>query len=211
MEENTQKLDWQDRKDASFIQKMAKLHPHQMILYGALIGICLVFLFLGIAFVVSSFHPNSRLVWVPSAFVASTAVLVSSSFAIAKTVNAYRNGNLERLSQLLLLTLALGVGYCGLQLFGWAELYQSNIKLSGTPAGSFLYLISGVHLAHILGGMGFLAMAFMIVRRKMQDPVEQLIYETSPYEIIRLRMLNLYWHVMDFIWVILFVTFCLLL
>ncbi|MFT5617476.1 MAG: cytochrome c oxidase subunit 3 [Arenicella sp.] len=211
MKEKADKLDWQDREDSSFVQRIAKIHPHQMILYGALVGISLVFLFLEIAFVVSSFHPKSRLVWVPSAFVASTALLISSSFAIAKTMKAYRNGDLERLSQFLLLTLALGIGYCGLQVFGWAELYQSNIKLSGTPAGSFLYLISGVHLAHILGGMGFLAMAFIIVRKKMQDPVDQLIYETSPYEIIRLRMLNIYWHVMDVIWVIIFTTFCLLL
>jgi cytochrome c oxidase subunit 3 len=104
-------------------------------------------------------------------------------------------------------TLILGVIFSLLQLAGWYELNEMGIDFKGIPSGSFLYLLSGIHIFHLLGAMIFAAILLNQIRKRKDDEIQHLILLTNPYEKMRIRLFTFYWHFMDLIWLILFVLF----
>ena len=48
--------------------------------------------------------------------------------------------------------MVLGLAFLVLQYQGWQALTAIGVELTTNPSGSFVYVISGVHAAHILGG-----------------------------------------------------------
>ena len=198
-------------KKESMLSKAERMHPHETMFIGAMIGIVLVFIGIEAIFLFNVWGKGNGegSIFVPKAFFVSTLILFISSRVIAHVETVYKEGEVHELLRKLNLTLALGLAYCAMQIIGWAELYYQSVYLSGLPAGAALYVLSGVHIAHIVVGMLFLGITCLKLSKKANDPVDLLIYETSPYERIRVRMLNLYWQVMDVIWLLIFASFVL--
>lgn len=197
----------QARKQTTF-ERIENMHPHLMLLYLSIFGICLIFTFLIIAYLYSSNGAEGfGMVNFPKSFVLSTIVLLISSLILTRTIDAYQKENLEHIFAYLSGTFLLGLAYCILQFYGWKELQQNNIAFTGEVAGTYLYLISGLHALHLVGGMVFAMIALVRVKLKSMDPVKTLIFITSPYEMLKLKMLNIYWHFMDALWIVLFLFF----
>ena len=55
------------------------------------------------------------------------------------------------------IALVLGFAFMISQYLGWVKLVGMGIYLVGNPSGSFLYVLTGLHLAHLLGGIIALA------------------------------------------------------
>ena len=91
----------------------------------------------------------------------------------------------------LALTIVLGLSFLTGQLIVWRELAASGFYLSTTPSSSFLYLLTGMHGVHLLGGLIALlaAGAASLLRR----PAE------SQY--VLLDVTGWYWHFMAVLWV----------
>lgn len=185
-----------------------KIHPHKMLLYLAIFGSSLIFLFIVIGYTIS--QPNAEdfiRFKFPKAFVVSLVLLLLSSFSISKALPAFLRDDMKTLKWYLGLTLFLGIAFAMSQYFGWYELKRSGIYFSGKAAGSYLYVISGLHILHLAGGLVFLTFIYTKVSRIIRDPVKTLIMVTNPYEKIRMEMLATYWHFIDIVWVILFFYF----
>jgi cytochrome c oxidase subunit 3 len=74
------------------------------------------------------------------------------------------------------------------------------VKLIGTnsnAAGSFLGVITGVHMAHVLGGI--VALIIMFVRGYSA--------RMKSYSSISIEVASTYWHFVDGLWIYLFVFF----
>ena len=71
------------------------------------------------------------------------------------------------------------------------------VTVSGNPAESFLFVIAGLHLLHILGGVIALIIVFFRAFRKNVK-----IYNSTGLEIVAG-----YWHFVDVLWIYLFVFF----
>ncbi len=69
--------------------------------------------------------------------------------------------------------------------------------MSGNPAGSFIYVIAGVHLIHILGGV--VAFAYQLIKTRKN------IFKTENQ--VGLEILATYWHFVDILWLYLFFFF----
>ncbi len=203
----------QDKNTKTFryvdaLAKLEKIHPHLMLIYLAIIGSSLIFLFIISAYTLSkpdnTFFINFQF---PKAFSVSLVLLLVSSFSMSKALPAYESGNIEVLKKALGITLVLGVVFTVCQYIGWYEMNQSGIYLSGEASGAYLYVISGMHALHLVFGIFFLSTTFFKVMGNAKDPVKMLIMETNPYQRIRLEMLTVYWHYMDVLWVFLFFYF----
>jgi cytochrome c oxidase subunit 3 len=77
------------------------------------------------------------------------------------------------------------------------ELNAIGVDLKGNPAGSFVYVISGIHAAHVLGGIGAIAVAIL--------HAFSLKYKVTPVRKLRFDLTIQYWHFVDFLWVYLIV------
>jgi len=120
----------------------------------------------------------------------STAIILTSSvvFEIARRV--YRRGLHALSARLLLLTACLGTAFLVAQISAWRTLVAQGAYLDQNPYSSFFYIFTGLHAAHLLGGL--IALGFVVFGR---NPRRELI-DASAY----------YWHFLGVLWIVLFVV-----
>lgn len=198
------------KEPQTWLQRLESLHPYETLLYLGMIGSGLIFLFLGIAFLFSGSNQlagsNHR---IPVAFLISTVMLILSGYTAAKMRLHFEEENISKLESSLRNTFLLGVIFTILQVAGWKELTDMGINFTGLPSGSFLYLLSGIHIFHLLGAMVFALILLFQLRKTQEDAIRKLILVTNPFEKMRIRLFTLYWHFMDLIWLVLFLLFVL--
>ncbi|MEL6391005.1 MAG: cytochrome c oxidase subunit 3 [Bacteroidota bacterium] len=129
----------------------------------------------------------------PNLFFVSTLVILISSLVLHMSFSAFVSGREQRYKNLMITAFILGVGFVVLQYLGWQELFSIGIDLKGNPSGAFLYMITGVHALHVVGGLVALTIGLLTAF-------------TRPYRITEKRKINFeltlqYWHFVDLLWV----------
>ena len=199
------------RRPSAFA-RMERLPPLLMVLYLALLAITVMFAMLVVAYVSARLRSGvpTGLHALPRYFSLSTIVLVVSSYTIAQAPRLYAQDDLSSLGRCLGATLLLGSVFAGLQVLGWRELMTQGVPFQGiasNSSGQFIYLISALHVAHLLGGMLFLLVLLLRVLHADRDAVRSLVFIRNPYYRRQLRLLGTYWHFIDALWVALFAVF----
>lgn len=95
--------------------------------------------------------PLPRLAW------ANAVVLVASSAALELARARVRSGGSRRAARWLGTAGALGVLFLAGQVAVWRGLAARGVFLPSGPHAAFFYLLSAIHGAHVLGGLGALA------------------------------------------------------
>ena len=200
------------RRRPSPFGRIERLPPLAVALYLALLAITVMFFVLIVAYVTARLRSGvpTGLHPLPRYFSLSTIVLVLSSYTMAQAPRLYAQDDLASLARCLGATLLLGCIFAGLQVLGWRELTLFGTPFSGPgsqSSGQFIYLISALHVAHLLGGMLFLLAFLLRVIHNERDAVRTLVFIRNPYYRRQLRLLGTYWHFVDVLWVVLFAVF----
>lgn len=188
-----------------------RVHPHKFALWLALGSITMMFAGLTSAYIVRMAQGNWRLFSLPVTFYISTAVILISSITMILGLKAFKAREMSRYRALVSTTLILGILFGILQSIGFYQLYHTpqalvlasgktimdTVRVSGNPSESFLFIIAGLHLVHILGGIVALAIVFF---RAFSKKIK--VYNTTGLEIVAT-----YWHFVDVLWLYLFVFF----
>ncbi|MGI4831925.1 MAG: cytochrome c oxidase subunit 3 [Janthinobacterium lividum] len=198
----------QPARESAF-SRIERLPPLQLMLYLALLGITILFGVLVALYAASrgysslpiGAHPFPRY------FSLSTVVLLVSSYTLAQAPRLYRADDLPNLVRCLGATLLLGCIFSGLQVQGWRELMQQGVFFTGERSGTFVYVISGLHVAHVLAGLLLLLAQLLRTAYAARDGVRALVFIRNPYYRRKLRLLGIYWHFIDGLWVVLFSFF----
>ncbi len=133
---------------------------------------------------------------IPDIFYVSTGVILVSSVVLHAAYWAFRNGKEILYKAMLPLALGLGILFIILQYQGWNALYAIGVALDGNPGGSFFYVISGIHAAHVIGGIFAMTVALMHAYLLPFKPTEKRRR--------RFQLVLHYWHFVDFLWLYLF-------
>lgn len=160
-------------------------------------SIAMMFAGLTSAYIVRQAQGNWVEYSLPILFWFSTAAIVVSSATIALGLRAFRQRRMPQYRMLITATLILGVLFGVFQFMGFSQLYANDIRVDGNPSESFLFIIAGLHLLHIAGGIIALLIVFF---RAFRTNVK--IYNATGLEIVA----N-YWHFVDILWIYLFVFF----
>lgn len=174
-----------------------KIHPHKFALWIAMGSIVMMFAGLTSAYIVRQAQGNWVYFKLPTLFTISTATILISSVTMAMGVSAFKKRAMPKFQVLITVTLVLGILFGVFQYMGFRQLYASNIRVDGNPGESFLFIIAGLHLLHILGGIIALIIVFF---RAFRTKVK--IYNATGLEIVAS-----YWHFVDALWIYLFVFF----
>ncbi|WP_276134016.1 cytochrome c oxidase subunit 3 [Polluticoccus soli] len=174
-----------------------KIHPHKFALWIAIASIVMMFAGLTSAYIVRQAQGNWKTYSLPNTFWISTVVILMSSGTMMMAVKAFKQRYMPRYRMLMIVTLILGSLFALLQYIGFGQLNDSNIHLNGNPSESFLFIIAGLHLLHIAGGIIALLIVFYRASR-----TKVKIYNATGLEIAAT-----YWHFMDALWIYLFVFF----
>ena len=182
-------------------------HPYNVMLALVLFGICALFLAFSIAFIYSRVQSDLPPVKLPILFVFNTLILLGSSATLVWAKRAYLQDNTRQYQQALWATLGLSILFLGAQIFAWRQLFMQEIFVHSDTSASYLYLISGLHFAHVIAGIPFLAVFLWQAYQRMKEPVSVLVYFSDPEKRLRLRLLSIYWHFLDLLWVYLVLFF----
>jgi len=198
------------QKKESLLKRIENMHPYQTLMYLGMFGSGLIFLFMTVAFLASGTgNMEGTAFRMPKSFMISTLVILLSSFSAFRMNIAFEKEELKNLKNNLLYTFFLGLIFTGLQFFGWRELTRMGVDFRGLPSGSFLYVLSGIHLFHLIGAMVFALIMVMHYQRSEKDSIKHLLLLTNPYEKMKIQLFSRYWHFMDIIWMALFLIFVL--
>ncbi|MBX9732905.1 MAG: cytochrome c oxidase subunit 3 [Chitinophagaceae bacterium] len=136
----------------------------------------------------------------PTVFWYSTFVILLSSVTIHLAGKSFKTREMGRYRNLITITAALGVLFMILQVLGFQNLEARNIALTGAKsnsAASFLLVITGLHMLHVLGGVIAILVIFI---RAYAGRVKQ--YSSMPIELV-----STYWHFVDILWIYLFIFY----
>ncbi len=181
-------------------QENKRLHPHKFTLWVGIGSIIMMFAALTSAYIVREAQHNWLEFSLPKVFWYSTAVIVASSITMHLAVKAFRSRERNRYKSLLTATAFLGVLFAVLQGYGFYDLYNRGVAIIGkgsNPSASFLGIITGLHVVHVLGGIiALLVILFRSYSTKIKS------YNSTPIEIM-----SIYWHFVDILWIYLFIFF----
>lgn len=166
-------------------------------LYLAIIAMCMIFGALTSAVMVRSGDPGWYRIDLPMMFLVSTGVIAASSLTMWFAYQSAKKDNYAGVKLGMALTLILGLTFIACQFMAYGTLVDQGIVFGGSsshPAGSFIYAISGAHLAHLLGGI------FMLIYVCIKS-FKQLYHSKN---LLGLQLCSIYWHFLDLLWVYLF-------
>ncbi len=178
-----------------------KIHPKKFALYVACASIVMMFAAFTSAYIVRQSAGNWLEFRMPTLFYVNTLVILLSSVTLHASYWGFKKGNPLLYKGLLVVTLLLGFAFLALQYEAWQSLVAIGIELTTNPSGSFVYVISGLHAAHILGGIGALIIALI--------HAFVLKYQVTEGRKLRFEMTLTYWHFVDLLWIYLLLFFTL--
>ncbi|MEP6713384.1 MAG: cytochrome c oxidase subunit 3, partial [Ferruginibacter sp.] len=172
-----------------------KIHPHKFTLWVGIGSILMMFAGLTSAYIVKRNMANWVTFDLPVAFWYSTAVIIASSFTLWTALKAFKERAMTKYRGLMAATLFLGVLFLVLQVLGFMQLWQNGITLQANVSYSFLYVIVGLHAAHVIGGI----IALIIMSLKAFST------KIRSYSMIPVELISTYWHFVDILWLYLLV------
>ena len=182
-------------------EKIRKDRAFKSMLIFGIFSIVMLFAGLTSAYIVSKGALSSEGKWdfiiLPEEFQYSTIVIVLSSlFAIMAFKNLKKN-DLVATNRLLIIALILGIIFSYFQFKGWSSLISEGHFFAGKDsnvAASFIYVLTGVHLAHLIAGLIVFLVLFYKVRLKKYTQKNYLGFQLGVW----------FWHFLGILWIYLF-------
>jgi cytochrome c oxidase subunit III len=167
----------------------------KLLLWLAMVSMVMMFAGLTSGYIVRQAESNWQVFELPPIFYISTALIMLSSISMQWAFSAVKKNNLPQLRIGLMITLGLGLAFAFTQFMSWSKLVEIGIFFTGNPSGSFLYVLTGLHLAHLAGGIIYL---MFITTRSIQGS-----YHSGNY--LPVELCTIFWHFLDGLWIYLFI------
>jgi cytochrome c oxidase subunit III len=124
----------------------------------------------------------------------NTLVLLASSVAMAGALRAARRADRKAVVERLAAAAGLGALFLAVQGYEWGRLIHYGLTVTSGAYGATFYTLIGVHAAHVVGALVWLAVTLASAGRLLDGGLT------------RLRACATYWHFVVALWPILYVT-----
>lgn len=132
----------------------------------------------------------------PETFIYSTIAIVVSSATMHFAYLAAKNTEFGKQRLLLGATILLGIAFFVLQVEAWGILTDRGIVLVNPNASqSFIYIFTGMHLAHIIAGV-------LVLTRAL---IGQLRHIPQVNNVFRMELASVFWHFLGLLWIYIYV------
>ena len=175
--------------------KPLAMHPKKFALWIFIASVLMIFAALTSAYIVRQADGNWMLFDLPDSFWITSAIILASSVTMHWAYLSAKKDNLEATKLAISLTSVLGLAFLIGQYIAWGDLVERNVYFVGNPSGSFVYVLSGLHGLHIIGGVVFLFIVLVATFR----------FKVHSRSLDQIEMCATYWHFLDGLWLYLFV------
>ena len=177
--------------------------PFQFMLWLGIAGSVMAFTILLTIYLIRQTRSDWKVAPLPTYFLISTAVIVLSSITLHLANNAFKKDAYGQYRLMMGSTIALGFIFVILQFLGWKQLIESGMSMANNISSAFIYLLSGLHILHIVGGIFILTWAF-VESLKNLSYVDSFVYSVNPPNQLKIKLITIYWHFVDVLWLYLF-------
>jgi cytochrome c oxidase subunit 3 len=157
-------------------------------------AIIMLFAGLSSAYIVLRGMPTWQGIELPSLLWSNTAILLMSSVAIELSRRSIRRNDTQSMKRWLALGGLLGLAFLIGQVAAWKQLANAGVYLPSTIQSGFFYILTGLHGLHLFGGVVALS---VVMGMAMKNRLTAFSHEP-------LKLCAAYWHVMDGLWLYLF-------
>lgn len=167
------------------------------LLWLSMVSMTMIFAALTSAYVIRHEKGDWLLFQLPRFFYISTAVIMLSSVSMNWAVWSAKKNNFKNTKIASLLTLLLGIVFIICQFKAWGFLVEQRIVFAGkysNASGSFLYALTGLHLAHLIAGIFAISVVWIKSLRKKYNSENML----------GIQLCAIFWHFLDILWIYLF-------
>lgn len=130
----------------------------------------------------------------------NTIVLLTSSWLIALSVGALREGRKKASQTLLLRALTCGSIFAIVKVAEYVEKFGGGYGVSTNDFFMFYFVYTGIHFLHVIVGMIVLSVLYFQIRKS----------ESTAAPVAALESGATFWHLVDLLWIILFALFYLM-
>jgi len=176
-------------------KKTMTMNTKKFLLWMFMVSIIMIFASLTSAYIVRQSEGNWLTFDLPTLLWYSTGILLLSSVTAQLAYRSAKQDSIGLLKLYLSLTMLLGLAFLVSQVYTWGALVDENIYFVGNPAGSFLYVIMGVHGFHLISGLIYL---LIMLGQTFQ-------YKVHSKNLLHVGLSITYWHFLDLLWVYLFI------
>ena len=173
---------------------MLKMHPKKFAMWLFMVSVIMLFVAFTSAYVVK----QSDGVWLdfelPVLFDYTTFVILLSSVSMHWAFIAAKKNLIKQIRLALGVTFVLGSIFLVGQYLAWGELVESGVYFVGNPAGSFLYVLTGVHGLHLISAVIFLIVVL----------ISAFQYKIHSKSLVQLEICTTYWHFLGGLWLYLY-------
>ncbi|MFM2392659.1 MAG: hypothetical protein RLZZ546_636 [Bacteroidota bacterium] len=182
--------------EATILKSGKRLNPQLFSLWVGMASIVMLFGAFTSAYIVKQGAGNWLQFAIPLKFYISTIIIVMSSILLHISYLGYKKKHFSKYKINIVLATLLGIAFVVLQYMGWLDLFNSGVDLKANVGGSFFYLITGAHAAHVLGGITVLMISCLAA---LSAPMTY-----SEERKNRIEMVLHFWHFLGGLWLYLF-------
>lgn len=124
----------------------------------------------------------------------NTLLLLCSSLFVVTAIRAMRNKIAGVAPQLILAAIACGLGFCFIKYLEYSGKLGDGFKPATDDFWMYYYVLTGLHLFHLLLGLGLLTFIF-VQSRKPKIELRQFAFVEGG---------ACFWHMVDLLWIVLF-------
>lgn len=197
-------------QEKGLLQNLRRLHPYQTMMYMAMVGSGFLFLIMLVSYTAQRFQMTNigADIQLPKSFFISTVFMLLSSVAIKLAKMSVHKDHLKKCTYYLITVLTLAMAFSVFQVIGWIEFYNIGFATpTSNVASSYVYVLSGIHLFHVLLAIGFLMYVLVPFLKNSRHVVSELMLVTNPYQKKKMNMLFVFWYYIDVVWLVMFFYF----
>lgn len=170
------------------------MHPKKFALWLFIVTVVMIFASLTSAYIVRQSEGNWLEFDLPQIFWYSSGIIILSSLTLHWSYLSAKKDELSAVKTGMIITTILGVAFLVSQWYSWVALVDRDVYFVGNPAGSFLYVFTGLHAIHLISGVIFLIIVL----------ISSFNYKVHSKNIVSLEMCMNYWHFLGGLWLYLF-------
>ena len=167
------------------------------LIWVAMVSMVMVFAGLTSAYVVRMEKGDWLQFDLPQSLYISTAIIIISSVTMNWVLASAKKDDLKSMKIAASITLLLGIAFIFSQVNAWGVLVEQKVFFAGNQSNaacSFLYILTGLHLVHLVGGI----LALLVVWIKC------LGEKYSSENHYGIKLCAIFWHFLDALWIYLF-------
>lgn len=130
----------------------------------------------------------------------NTMLLLTSSWFVVGAVQDTRSQRAGRACTRIMLAFLCGAGFIAVKFFEYREKISAGITLTSNDFYMYYYLLTGIHLLHVVIGMGVLIFLWRLARQSALH--RSTVSQKSV--INHLESGASFWHLVDMLWIFLF-------